>query len=304
MGSSFVICDQEEGYAAALAAFLMQKKELAFQIRICTDADQAEEMEKDRPADILVITDACPRARRKKFHAGNIFVLTESEHTEVNPGETPLYRYQSGETLLGEILQNCGQELRTAGEIFLQKKKQSMRVIGVYSPVHRTGKTSYALQIGQKIGVSAHTLYLNMELYGGVGGHFPEEGSTIADALYYSRMEGKDLGWMLTGMVSHMGPLDYLLPARVSEDIKTVPAKDWEQLLRQILTEGMYEAVILDLDEGIQGVYGLLRMCTEIHVPVLQDRIGTSKMLQFQEELHLLGYDDVRKKLQKEESLR
>ena len=79
-----------------------------------------------------------------------------------------------------------------------------------------------------------------------------------------------------------MGPLDYLLPARVSEDIKTVPAKDWEQLLRQILTEGMYEAVILDLDEGIQGVYGLLRMCTEIHVPVLQDRIGTSKMLQFE----------------------
>lgn len=144
MGSSFVICDQEEGYAAALAAFLMQKKELAFQIRICTDADQAEEMEKDRPADILVITDACPRARRKKFHAGNIFVLTESEHTEVNPGETPLYRYQSGETLLGEILQNCGQELRTAGEIFLQKKKQSVRMIGVYSPVHRTGKTSYS----------------------------------------------------------------------------------------------------------------------------------------------------------------
>ena len=45
-------------------------------------------------------------------------------------------------------------------------------------------------------------------------------------------------------------------------------------------------------------------MCTEIHVPVLQDRIGTSKMLQFEEELHLLGYDDVRKKLQKKESLR
>ena len=34
-------------------------------------------------------------------------------------------------------------------------------------------------------------------------------------------------------------------------------------------------------------------MCTEIHVPVLQDRIGTSKMLQFEEELHLLGYDHV-----------
>ena len=236
-------------------AFLMQKKELAFQIRICTDADQAEEMEKDRPADILVITDACPRARRKKFHAGNIFVLTESEHTEVNPGETPLYRYQSGETLLGEILQNCGQELRTAGEIFLQKKKQSMRVIGVYSPVHRTGKTSYALQIGQKIGVSAHTLYLNMELYGGGWRTFSRrrEYYRRCVVLFQDGGEGSGLDADRDGQT--YGAFGLSAAARVSEDIKTVPAKDWEQLLRQILTEGMYEAVILDLDDGGYRVY-------------------------------------------------
>ena len=36
MASSFVICDKEEGYASALAAFLMQKKELAFQIQVVT----------------------------------------------------------------------------------------------------------------------------------------------------------------------------------------------------------------------------------------------------------------------------
>lgn len=304
MGSSFVICDKEDGYAAALAAFLMKKKELAFQIQVCSTVKQAEAVAKERAVDILLISEDIPIQERRKIGAENVFVLTESKRTRTGEGEFFLYRYQSGESLLAEVIQNCGRELKTTGELFLKKQNQKVRVIGIYSPVHRTGRTSYALRLGQETAAVANTLYMNMELYGGTGGHFPIEGSTVADALYYSRMEGGELGWMLTSMVSHMGALDYLLPARVSEDMKGVPAKDWENLLRQILTEGSYEVVILDLDEGIQGVYELLRMCTEIHMPVGGDKIAESKISQFEEEMHLLGYDDLRRKIQKKEFLR
>ena len=199
-----------------------------------------------------MITDACPRARRKKFHAGNIFVLTESEHTEVNPGETPLYRYQSGETLLGEILQNCGQELRTAGEISAEKEAKCEGDRCLFpGPPYR--KTSYALQMGQKIGVSAHTLYLNMELYGGVGGHFPEEGSTMQMRCTIPGWRGRI--WLDADRDGSAiwGPFGLSAAGQgIWRILRQSPAKDWEQLLRQILTEGMYEAVILDLDEGIQ----------------------------------------------------
>ena len=60
--------------------------------------------------------------------------------------------------------------------------------------------------------------------------------------------------------------------------------------------------VILDLDEGIRDVYELLRMCTEIHMPVPSDRIAEAKIFQFEEELHLLGYDDVKQKIRKKET--
>lgn len=304
MASSFVICDKEEGYASALAAFLMQKKELAFQIQVVTSPEQAEEFLEEKPVDILVIHEGWPREERKKFRAGSVFVLTESDRGEAGPGETALYRYQSADALLAQMVQNSGPGLRTAGELFLQKRRQDVRVIGIFSPVHRTGKTRYALKLGRESGSASHTLYLNLELYGGIGGYFPEEGNTLADALYYSRMEGRDLGWMLASMVSHMGPLDYLLPARVSEDLKAVPGKDFQRLISQIVSEGMYEVVILDLDEGIRDVYELLRMCTEIHMPVPSDRIAEAKIFQFEEELHLLGYDDVKQKIRKKEKLR
>lgn len=304
MGRSFIICDKEEGYAQALAAFFLRKKELALQIQVCSSPEQAADIQEEQEADILIIHDAWPMEERRKVRAENRFVLTESGNADLEDGETALYRYQSGEALLAEMMQNCGGEFRTAGELFLRQKNSHARVIGVFSPVHRLGKTAYALKLGKELGASSTVLYLNMELYGGLGGHFPEEGSTLADALYYSRMEGKELGWMLAAMVSHMGPLDYLLPARVSEDVKAVPAEDWRHLLDQIVSEGMYETLILDLDEGIRGLYDLLRMCTEIHMPVEGDALAAAKVLQFEEELHILGYEDVKPKIRKMEGAR
>ena len=69
------------------------------------------------------------------------------------------------------------------------------------------------------------------------------------------------------------------------------------------LEQSIYDVIILDIDEGIREVYGLLRICTEIYVPVpnTEDVQAKAKLQQFEEELHLLGYDDVRRKIVKKE---
>ena len=144
-------------------------------------------------------------------------------------------------------------------------------------------------------------MYLNLEVYGGIGGHFPDAGQTVADALYYSRQEKKHLRAALAGMVKHMGPLDYLLPMRMSEDLKAVEIEEWTGFVEQSAEQSIYEVLILDIDEGIRGVYELLRMCTEIHVAVIKEEVAQAKLFQFEEELHLMGYDDVKQKMVKKE---
>ena len=42
-----------------------------------------------------------------------------------------------------------------------------MEVIGVYSPIHRIGKTQYALQLAKEFAKKGNTLYLNLEAYAG-----------------------------------------------------------------------------------------------------------------------------------------
>lgn len=300
---SLVICDQEEKYAAAFAAFLMKKKELAFQVQVCNSLMQVWAIQQDTSIDIMLIGGRFSREERSKIQAGTVFVLAESEQTEVGPNEVKVYKYQSGESILAEVIDRCSEENET-GEFFLRTvKTRRTKIIGIFSPVHRIGKTSYCLELGKEMAISENVLYLNLELYGGIGGYFPEEEKTLADVLYYSRQESKNLGFMLTTLVQHLGALDYLLPVRVSEDIKAVSLEEWCDLLRQITEQSIYDVIILDIDEGIREVYGLLRICTEIYIPVpkTEDVQAKAKLQQFEEELHLLGYDDVRRKMVKKE---
>ncbi|GFI43068.1 hypothetical protein IMSAGC018_00732 [Lachnospiraceae bacterium] len=298
---SLVICDQEEGYAAAFAVFLMRKKELAFQVQVCNSLSQVQTILCEHSIDVLVVGGNYPVSERKGLRAGNVFVLSESGKTETNSDETLIYKYQSGEILLAEIIRKCSEENRTEDLYFRKAKTKNSRIIGIFSPVHRSGKTGYGLKLGQELAVSKNVLYLNLEIYGGIGGYFPEEGHTLADVLYYSRQEKQNLGVILTTLVEHMGPLDYLLPVRVSEDIRTVTLEEWVSLLGQIEEQSIYDVLILDLDEGLKDVYELLRNCTEIIVPTVKDVLAKAKLLQMEEELHFLGFDDVKKKMVKKE---
>ena len=52
---SLVICDQEEGYAEALAAYLMKRKELALQVRVYHHPAQVRDSLKGHTPDILLM---------------------------------------------------------------------------------------------------------------------------------------------------------------------------------------------------------------------------------------------------------
>lgn len=298
---NLVICDQEEKYAAAFAAFLLKKKELAFQVQVCRELTQVRAIQQQNPIDILLVGDGYLAEERKDIPAGKIFILSESGQHSVNSYGIPIYRYQSAEAILAEIICQCSEGKENEDMFFCTAKSGNTRIIGIFSPAHRIGKTSYSLELGQQLAVSYNVLYLNMEIYGGIGGHFPEGGHTLDDALYYSRQESKNLGIILTTLVSHMGQLDYLLPVRVSEDMKAVELEDWLGMIRQVVEQSIYDILILDIDEGLRDVYGLLRACTEVHVPIIEDMAAKAKLVQFEEELRLLGYEDVRRKLIKKE---
>lgn len=294
MGSkSLVICDPEEHYAQALAFYIMNRKGIHFQVQVCSGIEHIQE------ADLLLISDCYSEEDRKNVKAEKVFVL--SDRMSYKCEEETIYKYQTGEQILDEILKQYEDVYAENVLFFSFSQKKNGKIIGVFSPVHRIGKTEYALKLGEDMAASGNVLYLNLELYGGIGGHFEKGGQTLEDVLYYARQEKGNLGFMLTKVVKRRGNLDYILPAPVSEDIKEIRAEEWIQLLKQIIDQSIYETLILDIDEGIREVYELLNRCSEIHLMTDDTEYSQAKVAQFERELSLLGYEELLTKIMRKE---
>ena len=80
---------------------------------------------------------------------------------------------------------------------------------------------------------------------------------------------------------------------------------DDEALIRlsvaKIIEQSIYEIVILDMDEGVRDIYRVLRICNEIHMLTIDEPVAEAKVAQFEAELELLGYEDVRRKIIRKE---
>lgn len=299
VSKNLVICDSEEGYAQALAMYFMRKKELAAEVQVCSTVTQVMELEKTKKIHLLFLAGEYAKEAKGKLQAEKIFLLTTG--MEEADGENQVYKYQSGEKIVEDMIRICGLEASENESIYKGGRKQGGKIIGIFSPVHRIGKTTYGLKLGEEMAATENVLYLNLEIYGGIGGHFEEGEQTLADVLYYARQEKGNLGLLLTTVVKHRKNLDYIVPMPVAEDVKSVKAEEWLMLIRRILEQSIYDVIILDLDEGISGVYELLRACTKIYLLYTQDLYGQAKLRQFENEVNLLGYEDILRKLVRKE---
>lgn len=294
---NLVVCDTEEEYAKALAMFFMRKKELMLQVHVCSSVGHAEALGKELRADILLAAAECAGEVQEKVRAEKVFVLSTGRKSAEKAEYPALYKYQSGEKMLSCIIQECAElfDAEDMSQGMSGNKKQ--KIIGVFSPVHRIGKTEYALKLGEKLAETENVLYLNLEVFAGIGGHFKQEGQTLADVLYYARQEKGNLGLMLTTLVCHRGNLDYVLPVPISEDLKEVHGSEWALLVNKILEQSIYETIVLDIGDGIPELYQLLKSCAEVHMPVLEDDYSKAKLLQFECEMNVLGREDVLKRI-------
>lgn len=109
-------------------------------------------------------------------------------------------------------------------------------MIGVYSPIHRIGKTKFAIRTARQLGRSVPVLYLNLEGNSGDNYYFQNrEGNDLGDLLYYMRQDNMNLGLKLVGMIRQKGGVDYIPAIRNEQDFRNVDREEWLRLFEAIL---------------------------------------------------------------------
>lgn len=287
---NLVICDREIRYANILAENFSRREELAVKVHVCSSLEMALELMKEKEIHIFIVDESYPYKERCTVKANQIFVLGRGKVIDLTGEEYQIRKYQCADQIIGEVYEvYIG---KTNDNILRNTKKKQTKIIAVYSPIHRTGKTKFAIALGKAWAHKNRVLYLNMEEYSGLEEAFQNE-NNLGDLLYYLRQGMENLSLRLQICVNKMEELEYLPPIPLASDLKEVTKAEWEKLLEQIIENSMYHIIILDMGESVQGGLSILNMCDRIYMPILEDDVSTRKLQQFDRNVRELKLDRI-----------
>lgn len=288
---NLVICDRETEYAVRLADYLGGKKELALQVKLCDSPEQLIAIRREGAVDVLLADEGIGFGQEELAGIPNVIRLTGAQEGETESGAGRIFRYQPGDEIYTRLIEALAES--GMGEFWNVRKKERGKLIGVYSPIHRLGQTGFAIRKGVEMAKTLNVLYLNLEPYAGIGGYFPEEKRNLSMLLYYAKQEAGSPGLLITTLVKQMEGLDYIPPVIFPEDLKTVTPSEWMWLFGEILNHSIYDVLILDLSETIQGLFEILKTCDSVYMLTADDPLAVSKMYQYEEVLCRQGYGEV-----------
>ena len=289
---NFVICDTQKSYSENLFRRLSEKLSGYFQFHVFHDIENLKIAAKSMQVNILLIGEEYGKEDRDEIPARQKYLLIgEKIPNERSPTEIPFFRYQSVSSMLELLLQEKNQEnseVQTHQIQLVSDRSQTVKanvngLIGIYSPVHRIGKTRFAMRMGRVLSESIPTLYLNLEGYSGLNYYLPEEsGMNLGDLLYYMKQESINPVWKISTLISHMNGLDYIAPIRAEQDFREVTKEEWNQLLDLILEKSIYKVIILDLGDTVDGLYDLLGRCSKVYTPYIEEGAAKAKLNQYE----------------------
>lgn len=295
----FAVCDLEVEYAYHFMEYLSKKKNIPFEVRVFTSTETLLDFCDEHEVELLLISEKamCDPIKEKKI--SQIMILSEGVAPDSLNQYPSIYKYQSSNQVIREALA-CYGETQQSMPKALKIEKKKMEIIGIYSPVGRAMKTTFALTLGQIMAKNKGVLYLNLEEYSGFEYLLERTfDQNMGDLLYYLRQSAPNLMMKMNGMIQTVNNLDFLPPVLSPGDIQQTTLKEWLCLLQEIVDYSAYEAVILDLGDGVNDLYQLLEQCTQIYMPIRTDAMSQAKINQFESMLRLWDKMEVLEKIQK-----
>lgn len=279
------VYDVDPFYASRFAEFVNQKEQIPFTVMAFSSMEKLFSFSEQESLDLLLIGDGINLELLNEIKAAQIIRL--SENREVIGGELPtVYKYQSADAVLREII-SCYQIQPEQIPLFMTGLKST--VLGVYSPISRCGKTSFAFTLGQLLARESRTLYINLEEHSGLskltGTTYT---GTLSDLLYYYR-QGEYNHIRLGAVLYNWGGLDYVPPAVYAEDLAEVKGEELAGLIVRITADGSYDTILLDLGHLAKGAEPLLELCDIIYTPIKDDCVSSAKLEAWKDYLEQSG---------------
>lgn len=292
----FAICDSEETYAFRMAEYIVEKGNIPYALHLFTSTEEFSIFLQNNEISILLISESAmiklqTKKLQTKLDIPNVFVLEETGQERM---EEYVYinKFQSPDKIIKTMLEQMSEFSDWTKEKTEQESR--LKIIGVYSPVRRCLQTSFALTMGQLLAKEHKVLYLNFECYSGFSQMLHKEfPADMMDVVYYFKCAKEKLSIRLPSIVQTINGLDFIPPGQSFLDMQGISGEKWVELLQMLEKISDYEYLILDLTDGMNGLFELLSRCYKIYTITKDDSFAMAKMHQYERILQLNALDDI-----------
>lgn len=294
----FAICDTEKQYARKLMEAFCEKKNFGFQIHAFSQIEELKMFAEQTQIEVLLISGKVMSETISRLKIGKIILLSDGEIYEAFSDYESIYKYQSAEHIMKEVLCYYAEYARPVTG--MHYGKQEFEVYGVYSPIGRCGKSALAESLAGDFGKRKKTLLLDLQSFSALKEQLSDEELwDLADIIYFLRQGKKTFLYKLGSIVRSRESFDYILPMKTPADLRSVTLAEWTEFLEKLASDSDYRVVIIDFGNDVCGLFQLLSQCTKVYIPVLSDAISKGKVENFEWNLKEEHFEKVLESSQK-----
>lgn len=227
---------------------------------LCTREDRLQdEIVRKEPSVIFCMEDF---AKEMEYTVQRVNFISDSDRKD------GIYQYQSAGALYREMRRYIWKEVpkRMAAD-------QEQQIIAVYSPLGRSGKTSFALAYARE-----HSFfYIGMEEYGIATNDFCSEGGL----LYHIKNRKNDILSCLSGMMEDWEGVRVMGSPVLFTDIRQLTGEDFAWFLGELRSQKDMPSVIMDFGSNCLVQLEILDLFDQVYVPILSGVTEERKLRQF-----------------------
>jgi cellulose biosynthesis protein BcsQ len=290
MKNVLAICDREKEYAHRLMEYISRKNSILLKAVAFSNEESLREFAEENEIEVLLIEESMLSEKIMDLKTEKIILLREEQNKKTDFTES-VYKYTSADRLVKEVisLYDAENSIKNVKTDWRNRKK----IIGIYTPVGGTRKTSFALTLGQIMAKESAVLYMNLEGFSGLG-EILEGGCErgLSELLYYAGQKSFSPASKLGEVTVTRQNLDIVPPAESPDDIHSIKGREWVRLFENIMSLSDYKTLILDLGDEVDGLEEILSLCSRIYVPVREDRLSEAKFSEFMRYIKMNMIDD------------
>lgn len=296
MKKILAVYDIDQAYGERLADYLNRSGKVPFYMVSFTNRDALIEYGKKQKITILLINQSAMCEEIEDLNLEKVLFLTDVEGLTQVDNHNAIYKYQSTEYVVKELM-NCYEALKPP-ESSDFNAENPVRVIGVYSPVKRCGKTSFGLTLGQMLSQKKHVLFLSLEEFSGFENltehrYFHD----LSDAVFYCTQH--HLSDKFLDLIQGYNDMDFIAPLHYPSDKKEIGIEELLGFMQEAVECGKYEVLILDVADGFHCLESVLNICDKIYMPVLDDPFSQAKLDEYEQFMKTTGKQEILEKTEK-----